>query len=125
MPESSRRRFLLGAAGVAAVPLVAGLAGCASAAPNPPSAPAETSGGANPVTAATTATGRRRIGSLEVSTVGLGCQTMTGTLYGPVTSREDTVTLVRTAADQGVTLFDTAEAYGPSERPSNPSATRS
>ena len=40
---------------------------------------------------------------------------MVGTLYGPVTSREDMVTLIRTAADQGVTFFDTAEAYGPFE----------
>lgn len=40
---------------------------------------------------------------------------MTGTLYGPVTSREDMITLIRTAAEQGVSFFDTAEAYGPFE----------
>ena len=40
---------------------------------------------------------------------------MTGTLYGPVTSRADMITLIRTAVDQGVTFFDTAEAYGPFE----------
>jgi aryl-alcohol dehydrogenase-like predicted oxidoreductase len=52
---------------------------------------------------------------LEVSSIGLGCQTMPGKLYGPVTSRSDMVTLIRTAFDQGVRFFDTAEAYGPWE----------
>jgi aryl-alcohol dehydrogenase-like predicted oxidoreductase len=69
----------------------------------------------NPMVAATTVTGHRTLGSLEVSSIGLGCQTMTGVLYGPVTSRADMVTLIRTAVDQGVTFFDTAEAYGPLE----------
>ncbi|MGW4909160.1 aldo/keto reductase [Streptomyces sp. NPDC004270] len=67
------------------------------------------------VTAAITQTGHRRLGSLKVSGIGLGTQTMPGNLYGPVTSRKDMVTLVRTAVDQGVTFFDTAEAYGPFE----------
>ncbi|RZL78613.1 MAG: aldo/keto reductase [Rhodococcus sp. (in: high G+C Gram-positive bacteria)] len=107
--DRGRRRFLMGAAGLAAVPLVAGMAtSCASN-----EQPAQSRAGL--ATAATTVTGRRTIGSLEVSSVGLGCQTMTGTLYGPVTSRDDMITLIRTAADQGVTLFDTAEAYGPFE----------
>jgi aryl-alcohol dehydrogenase-like predicted oxidoreductase len=111
-PGPDRRRFLMGAAGVAAAPVVAGLAaGCTSAQPRQPSR-----GDAdNPVTKAATITGRRKLGSLEVSTLGLGCQTMPGKLYGPVSSRADMVTLVRTAVDQGVTFFDTAEAYGPLE----------
>lgn len=67
------------------------------------------------MTAAITQTGRRRLGSLKVSSIGLGTQTMPGNLYGPVTSRKDMVTLIRTAVDQGVTFFDTAEAYGPFE----------
>ncbi len=113
--DRGRRRFLMGAAGLAAAPLVAGLAaGCTSAEPS--SQPRTAGGdGLDPVTAATTVTSRRTIGALEVSSVGLGCQTMTGTLYGPVTSRADMVTLIRTAVDQGVTFFDTAEAYGPLE----------
>jgi diketogulonate reductase-like aldo/keto reductase len=116
--DLGRRRFLMGAAGLAAAPLVVGAAGCASDTQTPQSRSTATSGAgsaANPVTAATTVTGRRGIGSLDVSNVGLGCQTMTGTLYGPVTSREDMVKIFRTAVDQGVTLFDTAEAYGPCE----------
>jgi len=108
-----RRSFL---AGLAATPLVAaGLAACSTDAPSqqpssPGSAPSSTA-----VTASTTVTGRRMLGTLEVSSTGLGTQTMAGNLYGPVTSRADMVKLVRTAADQGVTLFDTAEAYGPFE----------
>ena len=117
--DRGRRRFLMGAAGVAAAPLVAALAaGCMSDERSPESPATGASGAgddANPVTAATTVAGRRTIGSLEVSSVGLGCQTMTGKLYGPVTSREDMVALIRTAVDQGVTFFDTAEAYGPFE----------
>jgi aryl-alcohol dehydrogenase-like predicted oxidoreductase len=113
-----RRGFLKGGASLAALPLVAGLAAC-----TPNSEPAQaggsrtgnTAGGTGRVSTATTATSRRTLGSLEVSSLGLGCQTMTGTLYGPVSSRQDMVDLVRTAADQGVTFFDTAEAYGPFE----------
>jgi aryl-alcohol dehydrogenase-like predicted oxidoreductase len=110
---NSRRRFLFGAAGIAAA---AGVAGCTSnrqpATGGPATAAA--SGGAAAATA-TTLGSRRRLGTLEVSSVGLGCQTMPGTLYGPVSSRENMITLVRTAVDQGVTLFDTAEVYGPLE----------
>ena len=40
---------------------------------------------------------------------------MPGKLYGPVSSRADMVRLTRTAVDQGITFFDTAEAYGPLE----------
>ncbi|MDA0179521.1 aldo/keto reductase [Solirubrobacter phytolaccae] len=67
------------------------------------------------MTASTTLTERRRLGRLKVSGIGLGTQTMPGNLYGPVTSRKDMVALVRTAVDQGVTFFDSAEAYGPFE----------
>ncbi len=59
--------------------------------------------------------GRRRLGTLEVSSVGLGCQDFTGTFYATNPSRADMITLARTAHEQGVTLFDAAEAYGPLE----------
>ena len=49
---------------------------------------------------------------LEVSAIGLGCMGMTGNL-GPAADRGDMVALIRAAVDQGVTLFDTAEVYGP------------
>jgi aryl-alcohol dehydrogenase-like predicted oxidoreductase len=59
--------------------------------------------------------GRRKLGKLEVSSVGLGCQDFTGTFYATRPSRADMITLARTAHEHGVTLFDAAEAYGPLE----------
>lgn len=57
---------------------------------------------------------KRTLGNsgLEVSAIGLGCMGLSYGLGEPV-SREDGVRLVRAAFDQGVTFFDTAEAYGP------------
>ncbi|MGQ7310334.1 aldo/keto reductase [Microbacterium arabinogalactanolyticum] len=50
---------------------------------------------------------------LEVSAIGLGCMGMSQS-YGPNPgSREDMVAVLRGAVDAGVTLFDTAEVYGP------------
>src|SRR5437762_4127122 len=59
--------------------------------------------------------GRRKLGALEVSSVGLGCQDFTGTFYATHPNRADMITLARTAHEHGVTLFDAAEAYGPLE----------
>jgi aryl-alcohol dehydrogenase-like predicted oxidoreductase len=59
--------------------------------------------------------GRRKLGTLEVSSVGLGCQDFTGTFYATAPNRSDMIALARTAHDHGVTLFDMAEAYGPLE----------
>jgi aryl-alcohol dehydrogenase-like predicted oxidoreductase len=63
---------------------------------------------------------RRRLGPLEVFPIGLGCQWNAsrgpGTvndLYASSTDRATAIALIRRAADLGVTLFDTAEAYGP------------
>lgn len=47
-----------------------------------------------------------------VSAIGLGCMSFAGT-YASGVDRADAVALIREAADAGVTLFDTAEAYGP------------
>ncbi|MCK9817119.1 aldo/keto reductase [Pseudomonas sp. MAFF 302046] len=49
---------------------------------------------------------------LEVSALGLGCMGMSAA-YGPAADVEEMIKLIRTAHEQGVTLFDTAEAYGP------------
>jgi len=59
--------------------------------------------------------GRRKLGSLEVSSVGHGCQDFTGAFYATAPKRADMITLARAAHDRGVTLFDAAEAYGPLE----------
>src|SRR3954469_3891735 len=49
---------------------------------------------------------------LEVSPLGFGCMGISFG-YGPATSREDGLAIVRAAYAGGVTFFDTAEAYGP------------
>lgn len=54
----------------------------------------------------------RKLGSLEVSAIGLGCMGMTSA-YGPPADTAQMVALIRKAYDLGVTHFDTAEAYGP------------
>jgi aryl-alcohol dehydrogenase-like predicted oxidoreductase len=54
----------------------------------------------------------RKIGKLEVSALGLGCMGMSAN-YGPPSDRKEMVALIRQAHDLGVTLFDTAEVYGP------------
>jgi aryl-alcohol dehydrogenase-like predicted oxidoreductase len=59
--------------------------------------------------------GRRKLGTLEVSGIGLGCMETAGTVYGVSPKKEDMITLIRRAFEHGVTLFDTAEAYGPFE----------
>jgi aryl-alcohol dehydrogenase-like predicted oxidoreductase len=50
--------------------------------------------------------------SLEVSALGLGCMSMSA-LYGPPADKGEMIKLIRTAHHRGVTLFDTAESYGP------------
>lgn len=57
---------------------------------------------------------KRKLGKsgLEVSALGLGCMGLSFG-YGPATDKQDAIKLIRAAYDQGVTFFDTAEAYGP------------
>jgi aryl-alcohol dehydrogenase-like predicted oxidoreductase len=50
--------------------------------------------------------------SLEVSALGLGCMGMSQS-FGPPPPRDEMITFLRAAVDRGVTLFDTAEVYGP------------
>ena len=60
--------------------------------------------------------GRRKLGgTLEVSNVGLGVQNMPRTYQTTIPTRSEMINIIRTAFDRGVTLFDTAEAYGPFE----------
>ena len=59
--------------------------------------------------------GRRKLGSLEVSSVGLGVQNMSRTYQTTVPHRPEMINIIRTAFDRGVTFFDAAEAYGPHE----------
>ncbi|MBN3766615.1 aldo/keto reductase [Burkholderia sp. Ac-20365] len=49
---------------------------------------------------------------LKVSAIGLGCMGLSFA-YGPATEEQQAIRLIQSAFDQGVTFFDTAEAYGP------------
>ncbi|MHC2993498.1 hypothetical protein OB13_18670 [Pontibacter sp. HJ8] len=55
----------------------------------------------------------RRLGSLEVSSIGLGCMSMTSGSYNPPRDKDEMVAVIRGAVERGVTFFDTAEVYGP------------
>ncbi|HEY1055452.1 MAG TPA: aldo/keto reductase, partial [Emticicia sp.] len=57
---------------------------------------------------------KRKLGNsnLEVSAIGLGCMGMSFG-YGPAGEKSEMIKVIRTAVEQGVTFFDTAEVYGP------------
>jgi aryl-alcohol dehydrogenase-like predicted oxidoreductase len=109
--ERADRRQLMTAGATLGVAtwLLSACAGTSDAAPA--SATGQTSAGS---------TTRRRLGPLEVFPIGLGVQWHPGRnpqdvndLYASSTDRSAAIALIRRAVDVGVTLFDTAEAYGP------------
>jgi pyridoxine 4-dehydrogenase len=57
---------------------------------------------------------KRKLGSsgLDVSALGFGCMGL-NFLDGKGLDRKEAITLLRNAVERGITLFDTAEAYGP------------
>ena len=57
---------------------------------------------------------KRKLGksNLEVSALGLGCMGMSFG-YGPAGEKQEMIAVIRSAVEQGVTFFDTAEVYGP------------
>src|SRR5690349_11537729 len=56
---------------------------------------------------------KRKLGQgLEVSALGLGCMGLSFG-YGPAVEKQQGIDLIRSAVDQGVSFFDTAEVYGP------------
>ena len=57
---------------------------------------------------------KRQLGNagLSVSALGLGCMGLSFG-YGPATDKLQAISLIRGAVERGVTLFDTAEVYGP------------
>jgi aryl-alcohol dehydrogenase-like predicted oxidoreductase len=57
---------------------------------------------------------KRKLGNrrLEVSALGYGCMGLSHG-YGPVTEKQQAISMIRAAFERGVTFFDTAEAYGP------------
>ncbi|HVZ01432.1 MAG TPA: aldo/keto reductase [Dongiaceae bacterium] len=54
----------------------------------------------------------RKLGSLEVSAIGLGCMGLSHA-YGTALDKTAGIALIRGAVERGVTFFDTAEVYGP------------
>lgn len=55
---------------------------------------------------------KRKLGSLETSALGLGCMGMTHA-YSPSVDEASALKTLARAVELGVTLFDTAEVYGP------------
>ena len=99
------RRGFLGVAGSLATASMLGATGAMT------SAQTTSRGGST----ATQVSGRRKLGSLEVSSIGLGVQNMSRTYQTTVPYRPEMISIIRTAFDRGVTFFDAAEAYGPHE----------
>lgn len=58
---------------------------------------------------------RRKLGELEVSSIGMGVQNMHRAYPTTVSYRPEMLNILRAAYERGVTFFDTAEAYGPFE----------
>jgi len=54
----------------------------------------------------------RKLGSMVVSALGAGCMSISAN-YGPVAEKSQGIRVIREAHARGVTLFDTAEVYGP------------
>jgi aryl-alcohol dehydrogenase-like predicted oxidoreductase len=100
----ARRTFLQSAGALAAAPLLGGLA-----------TQTYTQTASSNGTLAAHAIGRRRLGRLEVSSIGLGVQNMRRKYDTTVPYRPEMINIIRRAFDSGVTFFDTAEAYGPHE----------
>src|SRR6202007_2675319 len=55
---------------------------------------------------------KRKLGTLEVSELGFGALSFAST-YGQAPEKAESIRVIRGAHDLGVTLFDTAEIYGP------------
>jgi aryl-alcohol dehydrogenase-like predicted oxidoreductase len=55
---------------------------------------------------------QRTLGTMKVSEIGAGCMTFAGNYNAPV-PKEQAIKTIRTAVENGVTFFDTAEVYGP------------
>jgi aryl-alcohol dehydrogenase-like predicted oxidoreductase len=98
----ARRAFLGSAASITAAPLLTSIAAQAGA----QTARTQSSIASNR---------RKRLGSLEVSSVGLGVQNMHRTYQTTIPYRPEMLNIIRAAYDHGITFFDTAEAYGPFE----------
>ncbi|NJB79299.1 aldo/keto reductase [Xanthomonas arboricola] len=105
--DPRRRQFLRGAAVLAAAPLGSALTSAMAATRTPGAGGAPAASSSN--------VGRRKLGRLEVSAIGIGVQNMSRTYHTTIPSRPEMHNIIRTAFEHGVTLYDAAEAYGPLE----------
>ncbi|MBU1315833.1 MAG: aldo/keto reductase [Alphaproteobacteria bacterium] len=103
-PELNRRGLLLAAGALAAATTV-DVASAQTATQQPTGSAA----------ASASAMGRRKLGSLEVSSIGLGVQNMSRTYQQTIPTRPEMHNIIRSAFDNGLTFYDAAEAYGPHE----------
>ena len=103
-PRGSRRSFLRNVA-LGAPLLSLGL----------PTVACATASNTSATTGTATAPERRRLGKLEVSSIGIGVQNNSRKYTTETPYRPEQVALLRAAFDAGVTFFDCAEAYGPHE----------
>ena len=103
------RRFFLKTTSLAAVSAISAMAGLPGRAAAAAGTPAKVNGKDNKPSGGTE---HRRLGTLDVSAIGLGCLPMVG-YYGGKYEKKDMIALIRRAYDSGVTFFDTAEVYGP------------
>jgi len=107
----SRRKFLATGLGLAAASLLPSLPAkvqAQAAQPAQGATSAQRSSRSTPI-------GCRKLGPLEVSSIGLGVQNMSRTYQGTIPTRAEMFNIIRTAFDRGVTFYDAAEAYGPHE----------
>lgn len=109
LPE--RRKLLIAGAGVAAASLIPHASAVEKSTNNRSSYNDST----NPASQRSAAPGKRKLGGLEVSAIGLGVQNMSRKYDTSVPWRPEMVNIIRQAFDEGVTFFDAAEAYGPFE----------
>jgi aryl-alcohol dehydrogenase-like predicted oxidoreductase len=103
-PVLGRREFLAGTGRIGAG-LAVGTWALAACAARPADQPAYTDDRSSKMNT-------RKLGALEVSELGAGCMSISAN-YGPPADRDQGIRVIRAAHERGVTLFDTAEVYGP------------
>ena len=102
-----RRGLLLAAGAAASLPIVAGPADARE--------PRARGSGQGQLRGPGNLGALRKLGSLEVSAIGLGVQNNFRKYTSETPYRPEQLALIRSAFDHGVTFFDCAEAYGPHE----------
>lgn len=100
----SRRNFLLSSSSMAAATLISSIPAFAQEGSSKDKKSSQASN-----------LGHRKLGSLEVSSVGIGVQNMSRKYDTTTPYRPEMINVIRSAYENGVTFFDAAEAYGPLE----------